>query len=65
MKENLERVNMWLDNCDQKASSLLALLGVAETVVCSSDFFAKINEGQEINNSNRSMAFVTNKIKAN
>ena len=35
---------MWIGNCDQKASFLLALLGVAATVVCTSDFFKKVKE---------------------
>lgn len=28
LKENLDRVNMWISNCDQKASFVLAMLGV-------------------------------------
>ena len=38
LKENLDRVNMWIGNCDQKASIVLALIGVAMTVLCTSDF---------------------------
>lgn len=44
MKDKLDWVNMWIGNCDQKASFLLALLGVAATVVCTSDLFIKIKE---------------------
>ena len=44
MKNKLDWVNMWIGNCDQKASFLLALLGVAATVVCTSEFFTKIKE---------------------
>lgn len=35
--QNLDRVNMWIGNCDQKASFLLAMLGVVTTVICTSD----------------------------
>ncbi len=44
LSQNLDRVNMWIGNCDQKASFLLALLGVVVTVICTSDVFTKIKE---------------------
>ena len=34
----LESVNSWLNNCDQKAGILLAVVGVAITVIMTSDF---------------------------
>ena len=34
----LESVNSWLNNCDQKSSILLTVIGVAITVVLTSDF---------------------------
>lgn len=42
LKENLDRVNMWIGNCDQKASFLLALVGIVLTVVCTSDAISGI-----------------------
>ena len=44
LEKNLDRINMWIGNCDQKASFLLALLGVAATVFCTSDFFSEIKK---------------------
>lgn len=38
LKENLDRVNMWISNCDQKASFVLAMLGVGMTILFTSDF---------------------------
>lgn len=38
LKENLDRVNMWISNCDQKASFVLAMLGVGITILFTSDF---------------------------
>lgn len=38
LKENLDRVNMWISNCDQKASFILAMLGVGITILFTSDF---------------------------
>lgn len=38
LKENLKRVNMWISNCDQKASFVLAMLGVGITILFTSDF---------------------------
>lgn len=34
----LESVNSWLNNCDQKAGILLAVVGVAITIIMTSDF---------------------------
>lgn len=42
LKENLDRVNMWIGNCDQKASIVLAVIGVAMTVLLTSDFVKHI-----------------------
>lgn len=42
MERNLDRINMWIGNCDQKASFLLAFLGVAVTVFVTSDVVSKI-----------------------
>lgn len=38
LKGNLDRVNMWISNCDQKASFVLAMLGVGITILFTSDF---------------------------
>ena len=38
LKENLDRVNMWISNCDQKTSFVLAMLGVGITILFTSDF---------------------------
>lgn len=38
LKENLDRVNMWISNCDQKASFVLATLGVGMTIIFTNDF---------------------------
>ena len=38
LTQNLERVNMWIGNCDQKASFLLAMVGVVATIICTSDY---------------------------
>lgn len=37
LKDNLDRVNLWIGNCDQKANFLLAAVGVMATVICTSD----------------------------
>lgn len=37
LTQKLERVNMWIGNCDQKASFLLTMVGVVATIVCTSD----------------------------
>lgn len=37
LKESLDMNNMWIGNCDQKASILLAVIGVVSTVVMTSD----------------------------
>ena len=34
----LESINFWLNNCDQKAGMLLAVIGVAITILFTSDF---------------------------
>lgn len=38
MKFTLELVNSWINNCDQKASILLSVMGVAITLMLTSDF---------------------------
>lgn len=37
LTQNLDRVNMWIGNCDQKASFLLTMVGVVATIICTSD----------------------------
>lgn len=44
LSQNLDMVNMWIGNCDQKASFLLALVGVVVTVICTSEVFTKVKE---------------------
>ena len=38
----LDTVNSWVNNCDQKAGILLALVGVSITVLITSDFLTKL-----------------------
>lgn len=42
LKENLDRVNMWIGNCDQKASFILAIIGVVLSICFTSDSFKYI-----------------------
>lgn len=42
LKFTLESVNSWLNNCDQKAGILLTVVGVAITVIMTSDFLKYI-----------------------
>ena len=44
LKENLDRVNMWISNCDQKASFVLATLVVGMTILFTSDFVKYIRK---------------------
>lgn len=44
MERCLDRTNMWIGNCDQKASFLLALVGVVITVIFTSGVASKIND---------------------
>ncbi len=44
IERNLDRMNMWISNCDQKASFLLAFLGVAATIFMTSDVVGKIKQ---------------------
>lgn len=37
IERSLDRFNLWIDNCDQKASVLLAIVGVATTLFFTSD----------------------------
>lgn len=37
LKDNLDRVNMWIGNCDQKASFILAIIGVVLSICFTSD----------------------------
>ena len=37
LKDNLDRVNMWIGNCDQKASFILAIIGVVLGICFTSD----------------------------
>lgn len=38
LQNTLNSVNSWLNNCDQKAGTLLAVMGVAFTVIMTGDF---------------------------
>ena len=38
LQYTLELVNSWINNCDQKAGMILAVIGVAITVMLTSDF---------------------------
>lgn len=42
LKDNLDRVNMWISNCDQKASFILAIVGVVLGICFTSDSFVFI-----------------------
>ena len=42
LKENLDRVNMWIGNCDQKASFIFAIIGVVLSICFTSDSFKYI-----------------------
>ena len=44
MERNLDRINMWIDNCDQKTSFLLAFLGVVATLFLTSDLVSIIKQ---------------------
>lgn len=44
MERNLDRINMWIGNCDQKASFLLAFVGVAATIFITSDVISKLKD---------------------
>lgn len=44
MERNLDRINMWIGNCDQKASFLLAFVGVAATIFITSDVVGTIKQ---------------------
>lgn len=44
MERCLDRTNMWIGNCDQKASFLLALVGVVITIIFTSGATSKIME---------------------
>ena len=37
LNTRLDRVNGWINNCDQKASILLAFVGAMTAVLCTSD----------------------------
>lgn len=40
----LDRVNGWINNCDQKSSILLAIEGVVLTILCTSDYITFIHQ---------------------
>ena len=44
LKSRLDRVNSWINNCDQKASILLAVEGVVLTILCTSDYISLIRQ---------------------
>jgi len=35
--QDLDRINSWIGNCDQKSSFLLTMVGVMATIICTSD----------------------------
>ncbi|MES5167345.1 hypothetical protein [Prevotella melaninogenica] len=44
LKYTLETVNAWISNCDQKTNILLSIMGVAITILLSSDFVIKLRQ---------------------
>lgn len=42
LEQSLDRVNMWIGNCDQKAGFLLATIGVIMTILFTSDFMKEV-----------------------
>lgn len=39
LRHTFDTINMWINNCDQKSGILLSVVGVAITVLMTSDFF--------------------------
>lgn len=44
LKLRLDRINSWINNCDQKASILLAVEGIVVTILCTSDYISWIRQ---------------------
>jgi len=44
LEARLDRVNNWVNNCDQKSSILLAIEGVVLTILCTSDYISFIRQ---------------------
>lgn len=44
LEARLDRVNNWVNNCDQKSSILLAIEGVVLTILCTSDYISFIHQ---------------------
>ena len=44
LEARLDRVNSWINNCDQKSSILLAIEGVVLTILCTSDYINFIHQ---------------------
>lgn len=44
LKYTLETVNSWVNNCDQKTSILLSIMGVTITILLYSDFVIKLRQ---------------------
>lgn len=44
LEARLDRVNGWINNCDQKSSILLAIEGVVLTILCTSDYISFIHQ---------------------
>ena len=40
----LDRINGWINNCDQKTSILMAIEGVVLTIFCTSDYISLIHK---------------------
>ena len=48
LNTRLDRVNSWIDNCDQKASILLAFAGALAAVLLTSELWESIRHHREI-----------------
>lgn len=44
LEAKLDRVNSWINNCDQKSSILLAIEGVVLTILCTSDYISFVHQ---------------------
>ncbi len=44
LETRLDRVNSWINNCDQKSSILLAIEGVGLTMLCTSDYISFLHQ---------------------
>lgn len=44
LEAKLDRINSWINNCDQKSSILLAIEGGVLTILCTSDYISFIHQ---------------------